>query len=185
MAMPDPKAIALITDLVVALGIIVLLTAAAIIANYARTKGRTWASFYFISVGVTPVLAGVVVATVPGAFHGEELISCPSCSSHVRFTANKCASCGQGLTPRPEIGEAIIFRARVNTTRVRGAGFIVAGVGFIGSLISLFQSATDLAKNVVLWEFFWVLFGVGVGLLLTAVIRRFSEATLAKSFKGE
>lgn len=185
MAVPDPKAIALITDLVFALGIIVLLVAAAVIANYARAKGRTWASFFFISVGLTPVLAGVLVATVPETFHTQELVSCSSCSARVRFTASKCSSCGQSLTPRPEIGQAILARAHVNTARLRGAGFIVAALGLIGSVISLFLSAGDLAKNAVLWQLFWVLLGVGVGLLLAVLVRRFSDATLAKSFKGE
>lgn len=185
MSLPDPKAIVLMSDLVLALGVVVLLTIAAVIASYARKKGRTWASFYFISVGVTPLLAGVLVATVPECLHPEEAVSCPECAGRVRFTAQACGACGQKLSPQPELGELILNRARVNTNRIRWSGYVVAAVGLIGVVISLFLSAQDLLKNPLLWELFWVLLGIGIALMLMVPIRRFSASELTKSFGGK
>jgi ribosomal protein L32 len=150
--------------------VVVCSTLSALVANYARRKGRTWGSFYFIGLA-SIVLSGIIVATMTPATHADELVVCPSCGEGIRSVAHVCPNCGQNLTPNASIGEDVVGRALIINSRLRIAGLIVGAIGLILVLVSMFQGDGDLAKNLQASIGSWGILGSGIAMLVMIPVR--------------
>jgi len=73
----------------------------AVIAN---KKGRSGVGWFFLSLLISPILAGIIVVAL-GPVEGGNLRKCPYCSEMVKSDASICRHCGKELPKvKPKIG---------------------------------------------------------------------------------
>jgi hypothetical protein len=159
-------------------------TWSAIVANFARLKGRTWASFYLLALVGSPLLLGTIVATVTEAPHSSESHPCENCSEAVRFSARTCPSCGSFGSVRPEVPGEILNVFKQNDKRIRWASFILMPVGAILVLVLGFMSTEDLMKNLNWASLAWATLGVGLALLALRAPRTRLSTDMSLKLEG-
>lgn len=164
--------------LVTAVGITLFSVTAAIIGNYARRKGRTWVSFYFISMW-SPIIAGTIVATMSEVPHPDEMVVCPKCSERIRHSASACPQCGQQLTPNSVIAEDLVLDSLDATKKLRMLAIILSAVGALAVILSLVQSDENLATNSTPVILAFVLLGLGVSFFLMKPTRQILATEIA------
>ena len=84
-----------------------------VIAFWAHSKGRFAFGWFIISLMLSPLIGGLIVAALPKAgkaalpkdesgtpITAESHIRCPDCRELVRKDARKCKHCGAALVPQ-------------------------------------------------------------------------------------
>lgn len=124
-----------------------------LVGEEAKKRGYPWKLFFWLSIGLSPFLLGVIVSNLPRKIELGSVLPrvCFGCQRPLLPRARFCSACGQ-LSPllvepvSPEVTplESPLRGMSGNTTR---ANNIVGGVGaLVGSLVvfSLYLLAADL-----------------------------------------
>ncbi len=159
-SIPNMHELVFYGGILLAVAFIILSTASALIANFARRKGRTWGSFYWVSL-FSVVLGGTIVASVAETTHPDEEVVCPSCASKIPHQCSVCAHCGQKLSPNAAIGLNVVNRALVATKRIKFVAPFATGLGVVFVALAMIQSEADLLKNLNVSLAAWVVLGPG------------------------
>jgi hypothetical protein len=95
--LPDNHEVALMEFLVFAFFIYVFVCHR--IAVAAERKGRSYVAWLAIALLTSPILAGIIVASMAATQPavGGELSPCPRCAEPIRAQAQVCRFCGQEL----------------------------------------------------------------------------------------
>lgn len=96
------------------IGFFAWLILAALVGYWAHTRGRFGFGWGIISLMLSPLIGGLIVAVLPkagkAAYAKDELgrpitpdthVHCPDCRELVRKDARKCKHCHTALTPAP------------------------------------------------------------------------------------
>ena len=82
---------------------------AVIVGIFASSKGRSGFGYFLLSVVLTPLITGLLVAVLPSLKQStpdlqgatpETHVRCPDCRELVRADASKCKHCGCALVPQ-------------------------------------------------------------------------------------
>jgi hypothetical protein len=129
--------------------VIALIIAAAIssavsgqIARFARRKGRSFGSFYWIGTLFSPIVSGTIVATISPMPHMKLRVACPKCDEHVSVNASRCGHCAQNLTPTSGVAAAVAREFRRTTRVILNWGLVSIGLGILWLLVFA-QSLND------------------------------------------
>ena len=71
---------------------------AGLVANTARLKGRTWASFYVLGIASSWLFTATIVASITRTRHVSELRPCSDCRERIGKDAAVCGHCGSAQT---------------------------------------------------------------------------------------
>lgn len=156
-----------------------------VVAEEARKRGYPWTLFFWLSLGLTPFLMGLIVANLPRKGNIESALPkvCINCQKPLLPEVRFCSACGQrspilvdstgfefGLTEQP-------FQ-KINSESSRNKN-ILGGVGaLLGSLllVSLFFLTKDLllvTGEVTLQDLLYpVALGLGLGILGVILLTR-------------
>jgi hypothetical protein len=64
------------------------------VGNYAsKQKGRARTDWFVLSLLISPLLAFLILALLPGRANGSDFKKCPSCAEVVRAEAKRCKHC--------------------------------------------------------------------------------------------
>jgi hypothetical protein len=69
------------------------------IADHAQKKGKSWSTFFWLSLLISPVITGIIVATISPE-QGKILPgtkACPKCAEPVKTEAILCKHCGSDI----------------------------------------------------------------------------------------
>jgi hypothetical protein len=161
----------ILVALVIALVIVVAISSAinAQIARFARRKGRSFGSFFWIGTLFSPIASGTIVATIAPMTHMKLRVACPKCDEHVSVNASRCGHCAQTLTSSSGVASAIAGEFRSATRAILTWGLVSTGLGFL--LLIIFGQSLNDTPNVATFAFGTLFLCVGVGALSTLPAR--------------
>jgi hypothetical protein len=75
---------------------------AVFVARSAVTKGKSWFTFFWLSLIATSLVTGLVIATLPTPpqFQPDHR-KCPQCAEYIKREANKCRYCHSSVDALP------------------------------------------------------------------------------------
>ena len=183
-SIPNMHELVFYGGILLAVTFIILSTAAALIANFARRKGRTWVPFYWVSLW-SFVIGGTIVATIAETTHSDEAVVCPACASKIPHQCSVCSHCGQKLSPNAAIGLNVVNRALEATKRIKLVAPFATGLGVILVALAMIQSEADLMKNLYVSLAAWVVLGAGISLFTMLPIRKLMTNELYNVLVGK
>ena len=92
---------------------------AGLVANTARLKGRTWASFYTLGLVISWLVIASTVAIISRTRHISELRVCSVCCERIGKDSSVCGHCGSTQTPRSDWKDQQIL-SRIRNQRIFG-----------------------------------------------------------------
>ena len=70
-----------------------------LIADQAERKGKSWSTFFWLTMLVSPLITGLIIATISP--EGGKIVSgtkpCPKCAEPVKLQAILCKHCGSNI----------------------------------------------------------------------------------------
>ena len=137
----------MIAGMAIALVIVAAISSAvsAQIARFARRKGRSFGSFYWIGTLFSPIASGTIVATLAPMTHMKLRVACPKCDEHVSVNASRCGHCSQNLTPTSGVAAAIAGEFRGTTRTILNWGLASTGLGIL--LLIVFGKSLNDTPN--------------------------------------
>ena len=95
-------------------------------ARIASKKGRWAGGWFFLSLVISPLLAGIIVAVLE-PMEGGNLRKCPFCSEMVKYDATVCRHCGKDIIKAEDsLKEGdILIASKETDIRISDKGFFV------------------------------------------------------------